>query len=99
MAQHTPKNTMSTVNVQLGPDTEKRLREKANRRGLTLEAYLQQLAEHDATGLNGAGQATAAEPDLSDEEFERLLDELSDGPPLPHLPANFSRADIYADHD
>jgi hypothetical protein len=24
---------------------------------------------------------------------------LSEGPPLPHLPADFSRKDIYADHD
>ena len=34
---------------------------------------------------------------LSDEEFDRQLMELgADGP---SLPANFSRADIYADHD
>ncbi len=38
-------------------------------------------------------------PLLSDEEFNQLLDELSEGPPLPPLPADFSRADIYADHD
>jgi predicted DNA-binding antitoxin AbrB/MazE fold protein len=36
---------------------------------------------------------------LSDDEFERLLDELASGPTLPHLPADFSRADVYADHD
>ncbi len=37
---------------------------------------------------------------LSLEEFDRLLDELSEGlPPLPPLPADFSRADIYEDHD
>jgi hypothetical protein len=28
-----------------------------------------------------------------------LLDKLASGPGLPHLPAEFSRADIYADHD
>lgn len=38
-----------------------------------------------------------AEP--SDVEFERLLDELAAGPPGQLLPADFSRADIYADHD
>jgi hypothetical protein len=32
-------------------------------------------------------------------EFERLLNELAAGPPLPVLPADFSRADIYDDHD
>jgi hypothetical protein len=37
--------------------------------------------------------------EISLEEFDRLLDDLSNGPPLPHLPDDFSRADIYADHD
>jgi predicted DNA-binding antitoxin AbrB/MazE fold protein len=36
---------------------------------------------------------------LSDDDFERLLDELASGPALPHLPADFSRADVYSDHD
>jgi len=34
---------------------------------------------------------------LTDAEFERLLDETSDD--LPSLPRNFSREDIYFDHD
>ena len=36
---------------------------------------------------------------LSDDDFERLLDELASGPTLPHLAADFSRADVYGDHD
>jgi hypothetical protein len=36
---------------------------------------------------------------LSDEEFEFLLDELAKGPKASPLPADFSRADIYTDHD
>ena len=36
---------------------------------------------------------------LSDDDFERMLDELASGTALPHLPADFSRADVYADHD
>jgi Protein of unknown function DUF104 len=36
---------------------------------------------------------------LSDDDFNRLLDELASGPALPHLPADFSRADAYLDHD
>jgi hypothetical protein len=42
-----------------------------------------------------AGPAMAP---VSDEEFERLLDEVSAGPTLPPLPRDFSRADIYGDH-
>jgi hypothetical protein len=33
------------------------------------------------------------------EEIERLLDELASGPPGKVLPPDFSRADIYDDHD
>jgi len=36
---------------------------------------------------------------LSDEEFEFLLDELAKGPKASPLPADFSRAHIYTDHD
>jgi len=38
-------------------------------------------------------------PRPSAEEIERLLDELAFGPPGKVLPPDFSRADIYDDHD
>ncbi|HJZ59054.1 MAG TPA: hypothetical protein VKE74_29185 [Gemmataceae bacterium] len=38
-------------------------------------------------------------PHLTDAEFERNLKELAAGGPLPRLPADFSRADLYDDHD
>jgi hypothetical protein len=38
-------------------------------------------------------------PQPSPEEFDRLLDEFSSGPPGKVLPPDFSRADIYDDHD
>jgi hypothetical protein len=80
---------MSAVTIHLAPDAVDSLRTKASRAGLTVEAYLGQLAERDA--------ASAPEPaaELSAGEFERLLDDLSAGPSLPPLPADFSRADIY----
>lgn len=40
----------------------------------------------------------AVRSDLPDDEFERMLDEFSIGRGRP-LPADFSRADIYSDHD
>lgn len=46
----------------------------------------------------GAVPRETASP-LSDEEFSQILSELSSNADLPTLPANFSRADIYADHD
>jgi hypothetical protein len=98
---------MSSVTVELAPDTERKLREQANRSGETLEAYLRRLAERAATAAPPPPMAgTEAEfpkfisrPQLTDEEFERNLKELTTGPPLPRLPADFSRADIYDDHD
>jgi hypothetical protein len=87
---------MTSVTLHLRPETERRLREKASRRAVTLEKYLEQLAEREAEA--DAPTADLA-PQLTDAEFDRLLDELSSGPRLPHLPGDFSRADIYSDHD
>ncbi len=94
-----------TLTVDLPDDLERRLRERASRHGRAVEEYVLGLIEQDAAtpeGGRGAeppglrpGQAHA----LSDVEFEILLDELATGPTRPHLPADFSRADIYAEHD
>jgi hypothetical protein len=98
---------MSILTVQLAPDTERKLRHQAEQVGQTLEAYLQNLAEkaaaNGATATHGSeSQAQAryiSEPRPTQAEFERLLSDLAKGPPLPVLPADFSRADIYDDHD
>jgi hypothetical protein len=50
---------MSDVTIQLQPDTERRLKEKAEQVGQTLEAYLERLAEHEARNGNGLSAATA----------------------------------------
>jgi hypothetical protein len=97
--QNTGKIAMTSIVLHLPLDTERKLREKAMQTGQTLEAYLEQLAQHDAENTNDTGTGLAFPPPLSDEEFDRLLDQLSEGAPLPHLPADFSRSDIYADHD
>jgi predicted DNA-binding antitoxin AbrB/MazE fold protein len=55
------------------------------------------IAENAQT--NSDPKAIAEASSISDDEFERLLDELASGPTLPHLSADFSRADVYADHD
>jgi predicted DNA-binding antitoxin AbrB/MazE fold protein len=40
-----------------------------------------------------------SDPNLSIEEFEKLLDEIAALPPTKVLPPDFSREDIYDDHD
>jgi len=91
---------MHNVTLQLHPDTERKLREKARLSGLSLETYLQELAERDATGGNGTPAVSPGAEAQSLDEFERLLDELSAGlTSLPVLPADLARADLYGEHD
>jgi hypothetical protein len=98
---------MNTVTIQLASDTERKLRYQANQAGQTLEAYLERLAERAvANGTTAAhgGESVEQPRFISDprptrDDFERLLGDLAAGPPVPVLPADFSRADIYDDHD
>ncbi|MHB1560867.1 MAG: hypothetical protein ACYC61_25720 [Isosphaeraceae bacterium] len=93
------------LTIHLPDDLERRLRERASRDGRAVEDHVLALIERDAAGPGGGRVVEAPSlqpghtPALSDGDFERLLDELSSGPELPHLPADFARADIYADHD
>jgi len=84
-----------TLTLDLAPDTERRLTELAAKNGATLAAYAKQFWNAKPTAARGCPLAAALEP----AEFERCLDELAKGlPPLPALPADFSRADIYGEH-
>lgn len=84
-----------SIQVNLAPETERVLKTKAAEAGRTLEAFLEEIANREARILS-TGQGPAPS-DVA--EFERSLDELSEGlPPLPTLPATFSRADICGEH-
>jgi hypothetical protein len=85
-----------TVTLTLLPEVAQVLQAKAIRNGKTLESYLTELAEQDAQRTS---PLMVGATEISLEEFDRLVDELSDGPTLPRLPDDFSRADIYVDHD
>jgi hypothetical protein len=53
----------------------------------------------EGQGIDGQGEdRSGARSDLSDDEFEGLLESLSMSGAKP-LPPDFSRADIYSDHD
>jgi hypothetical protein len=80
------------VTGTLKPDGTLELDEKPNIAPGRVTVVLRQDAERSGDDRQGPAQ-------ISDEEFERDLDELSAGLTLPTLPAAFSRADIYADHD
>jgi hypothetical protein len=67
-----------------------KLRAQAVARRISLAAYLEQFIEPQPA-ISGSA---------SIEEFEHVLNELAAAPlGAPSLPADFSRADIYADHN
>jgi hypothetical protein len=97
--------TMSSVVLQFPAVTEQKLREQASRAGQTLENYLERIVEQvldirlEDADIPQENDRYISKPNLTHREFDRLLKELASGPPLPILPPDFSRADIYDDHD
>lgn len=80
------------VQIEVSPETAQLLAARAAERRLALDAYLQTLAAADAA------PAIKAQTELA--EFERDMDALAAGLlNLPVLPPNFSRADLYTEHD
>ena len=68
-----------------------KLRAQAAARRMPLDVYLGQFVEPDPATAGAA---------VSLAEFDRVLEELAALPAgMGSLPADFSRADIYADHD
>jgi hypothetical protein len=72
------------------PRLTARLKEKRRKLASHLSKLERELAE-----LDMATRRTVLTP----EEFDRWLEELASGPDAPALPADWSRADLYDDHD
>ena len=84
-----------TTTIEIDRRTADALRTQARARGLSLDSYLRLLAAPAGEATPGDDDST---PDMA--EFDRWLGELSAGfPAAGSLPADFSRADIYHDHD
>jgi hypothetical protein len=85
----------TTVTVR--DKTAQALRDQAAARNMPLDDYLRELAEKSEKIL---GPIHASPHSLSQAEFEQWLRDVSAGvPDVPPLPEDFSRADIYNDHD
>ncbi len=82
-----------TVRLELKPDVEANLAAQARTRGVSLDAYLQDVIEEIAR-VDAAGPASL-------KEIEAALDALAEmGSGLPHLPSSaFSRENIYQEHN
>ena len=85
-------NCMDPRFKQLTPETLERLAKKAQAEGLSLDAYLNVLLGplNEATALAGMTEA----------EFDAFIEDFSKGSEhFPPLPPDFSRDDIYTNHD
>ena len=96
---------MTAITLHLPPSTAQKLHDRAVKVGLTVESLLEQLAEKSANREFEQEYFPSGEPKyltrplLTDEEYMANLRELASGPPGKSLPHDFSRDDIYDDHD
>ncbi|MGH9838009.1 MAG: hypothetical protein ACREEM_04420 [Blastocatellia bacterium] len=100
---------MNTIIEQITPETAAMLSVQAAAHGLSIDEYLRNLIRPvndnkmaPAFSQLETDRETSAEEskqmDLA--EIDRILDELAEGGEnLPPLPSDFSREDIYFDHD
>lgn len=86
-----------TVTISLSPQTEARLREQAALFGKDMSTLIRETLEEKFALSNATGIVNLQPA----EDFDQALDEFFAANPerLPALPTDFSRADIYADHD
>jgi hypothetical protein len=83
-----------TLTIDLKPETEARLQQAAQSKGLPLPDYAEEILERFA-------EADIPPQTLTPTEIDSLLDELAGGPAEPTQKETFTytRADIYADHN
>jgi hypothetical protein len=76
------------ASIHIDEQTAESLARRAAEQGVTVNELLTRLLRQEIR---------ATQPNLSADELERILDEEATEAPL--LPADFSRADMYAEHD
>ncbi len=84
------------MSISISPELERRLIEQATAAGYSsVESYLIAIVSRE--GEAGLAESVVVPP--TGAELDALLESLAFDEPVPPLPADFSRADIYADHD
>jgi len=82
------------ISIELKPEVEERLGREASARGVSMEAYVEDLIERQ---VSGTGKA----PSVGLEDLDRVLDALAEGsegrPTLP--PEAYTREGIYQEHN
>jgi len=82
-----------TLSIELPPEFERTLQDQSRQRGLAPAEYAKQLLQEQLVVHNAANVTSV--------DFERALNDFFDANPekVPGLPPDFSREDIYVDHD
>ena len=83
-----------SITLELKPELEARAQARAEAQGLPVEEYLQAMLEQM---LRPAPLPTAVSVSL--DEFDAIMDALSEGSENEPVPPVLTRAEIYADHD
>lgn len=84
------------IHLELKPEVEERLAREASAKGLSVEAYVEDLIERQVSR-----QLEGSAPGVDIEEVDRVLDALSEGSegrPAPP-PEACTRESIYREHD
>jgi predicted transcriptional regulator len=82
------------ISIELKPEVEERLGREASARGVSVEAYVEDLIEQQVSGTDKA-------PGVGLEELDQVLDALaegSEGRPTPPSEA-YTRESIYQEHN
>ena len=90
---------MSTITLQLPPETERKLRDRADESGQTVEALVRDLVVEAAETQAPRKARFMSEPKLTREQFRKLVDRIAASTPGTPLPRDFSREDIYPDDE
>jgi hypothetical protein len=84
-----------SISIELKPEVEERLGREASAKGLSVEAYVEDLIERQVA------DSREGTPRVDMEEVDRVLDALSEGSedrPAPP-PEAYTREAIYQEHD
>lgn len=84
-----------SISIELKPEVEERLGREASAKGVSVEAYVEDLIERQ---VSRPGEVA---PDIDIDEVDRVLDALSEGSEgRPALPSEaYTREGIYLEHD
>jgi hypothetical protein len=84
-----------SISIELKPEVEERLGREASAKGVSVEAYVEDLIERQ---VSRPGEVA---PNVDMEEVERVLDALSEGSEGRHAPApeTYTRESIYLEHN